>query len=54
MAAAGLESLGGDSQVVTRLSAESRVREGGDVELWFDANKVALFDQRSGKNLTLD
>lgn len=54
VADAGLESLGGDSQVVTRLSAESRVREGGDVELWFDANKVALFDQRSGKNLTLD
>ena len=50
---AGLGELGDGTQVVTRLSVESAAREGNDVELWFDAEKIALFDQHSGRNLTL-
>ena len=40
------------SQLVTRLSAESTAAEGAEVEIWFDADKVQLFDPTSGKNLT--
>jgi multiple sugar transport system ATP-binding protein len=40
------------SQLVTRLSATSNAREGEKVDVWFDADKVQLFDPSSGKNLT--
>ncbi|MQA10820.1 MAG: sn-glycerol-3-phosphate ABC transporter ATP-binding protein UgpC [Pseudonocardiaceae bacterium] len=40
------------SQVVTRLSAASTATEGGTTELWFDRDKVELFDPSSGVNLT--
>jgi multiple sugar transport system ATP-binding protein len=39
------------SQVVARLSAESTVRQGGEVELWFDPDQVHLFDPESGQSL---
>jgi multiple sugar transport system ATP-binding protein len=40
------------SQVVTRLSAASSAQEGAALEIWFDADKVQLFDPSNGKNLT--
>jgi multiple sugar transport system ATP-binding protein len=43
---------GGGSQIVTRLSAESRAAEGHPLDVWFDGDKVQLFDPSSGKNLT--
>ena len=43
----------GTNQVTARLDAASRARENQDLEVWFDARKVAVFDLESGKNLTL-
>ncbi|OZM83719.1 ABC transporter ATP-binding protein [Pseudonocardia sp. MH-G8] len=44
---------GGDSgTLVTRLSAESGVREGERSEVWVDTGKIQVFDPSSGKNLT--
>jgi multiple sugar transport system ATP-binding protein len=40
------------SQLVTRLSATSGAAEGANVEVWFDADKIQLFDPSSGRNLT--
>jgi multiple sugar transport system ATP-binding protein len=40
------------SQLVTRLSAASGAREGAEVVVWFDADKIQLFDPSSGRNLT--
>jgi multiple sugar transport system ATP-binding protein len=40
------------SQLVTRLSAESTAAEGAEAEIWFDGDKIQLFDPASGKNLT--
>jgi multiple sugar transport system ATP-binding protein len=45
------ESAG--AQLVTRLSAESQAKEGATVRVWFNAEKVHLFDPESGRNLTL-
>jgi multiple sugar transport system ATP-binding protein len=43
---------GGGSQIVARLSAASAAAEGRPVDVWFDADKVKLFDPSNGKNLT--
>ncbi len=40
------------TQLVTRLSAASGATEGEKVDVWFDSDKVELFDPKSGKNLT--
>jgi multiple sugar transport system ATP-binding protein len=40
-------------QLVTRLSAESAAKEGATVRVWFNAEKLHLFDPDSGRNLTL-
>jgi multiple sugar transport system ATP-binding protein len=40
------------SQLVTRLSATSGASEGVELRVWFDADKIQLFDPSSGKNLT--
>ena len=40
------------AQLVTRLSAASSAREGEKIDVWFDPDKVQLFDPSSGKNLT--
>jgi multiple sugar transport system ATP-binding protein len=40
-------------QLVTRLDANSRAREGAALKLWFDPAKAAVFDPSSGENLTL-
>jgi multiple sugar transport system ATP-binding protein len=39
------------SQVVARLDPESRVRQGEETELWFDAQHIQLFDLESGRSL---
>ncbi|PRX44240.1 carbohydrate ABC transporter ATP-binding protein (CUT1 family) [Prauserella shujinwangii] len=43
---------GSGSTIVTRLSASSAAREGDNVEVWFDTDKLQLFDPSSGRNLT--
>jgi multiple sugar transport system ATP-binding protein len=62
--AAELEELAADagagdlpssgSNLVTRLSAESTVREGEPRRVWFNLEKIHLFDPTNGRNLTLD
>ncbi|MFC7549988.1 ABC transporter ATP-binding protein [Plantactinospora sp. GCM10030261] len=44
---------GGGSNLVTRLSAESPVREGENRRIWFNLEKIHLFDPKDGRNLTL-
>jgi multiple sugar transport system ATP-binding protein len=41
-------------QVVTTLSAESRVRPGQPIDLWVDTSRIHIFDPESGENLTRD
>jgi multiple sugar transport system ATP-binding protein len=41
----------GGSQVVARLDAASQVRQGQELELWFDAEHLQLFDPESGQSL---
>ncbi|MBM2615560.1 sn-glycerol-3-phosphate ABC transporter ATP-binding protein UgpC [Actinoplanes sp. LDG1-06] len=61
-AAADLEDLAADAggadlppqdSLVTRLSAESRVRGGGEAKVWLNLDKIHLFDPRDGRNITL-
>jgi len=49
--AADLPSAGEGSQIVARLDAASKARQGEDAELWFDARQLHLFDAESGRNL---
>ncbi|MGA2926485.1 MAG: sn-glycerol-3-phosphate ABC transporter ATP-binding protein UgpC [Solirubrobacteraceae bacterium] len=39
------------SQVVARLSADSIARQGQELELWFDASHLQLFDPDTGRSL---
>ena len=48
---ADLPRAPGGVQVTARLAAESRVRQGEEAELWFDARHLQLFDQESGRSL---
>ncbi|MPZ26021.1 MAG: sn-glycerol-3-phosphate ABC transporter ATP-binding protein UgpC [Micromonosporaceae bacterium] len=41
------------AQLVTRLSAESPATEGAQVRVWFNPEKIHLFDPETGRNLTL-
>jgi multiple sugar transport system ATP-binding protein len=43
----------GGSNLVTRLSAESTVAEGENRRVWFNLEKIHLFDPTNGRNLTL-
>ncbi|MHB8691540.1 MAG: ABC transporter ATP-binding protein [Solirubrobacteraceae bacterium] len=49
--AADLSHSHGGSQVVARLAAESKVRQGQPAELWFDTAHLHVFDPSSGKSL---
>jgi len=40
-----------ESRIVARLGAESRVRQGGETELWFDSTHLYLFDSEKGHSL---
>ncbi|MER7457385.1 sn-glycerol-3-phosphate ABC transporter ATP-binding protein UgpC [Micromonospora sp. NPDC126480] len=50
---AGADFTGGGASLVTRLSAESGVREGESRRVWFNLEKIHLFDPTNGRNLTL-
>jgi len=62
-AAADLEDLAADAggadlphgaaNLVTRLSAESRLREAADARVWLNLDKIHLFDPADGRNITL-
>ncbi len=43
---------GAGSTLVARLSAASEIREGDRAQVWFDMDKIHLFDPSTGKNLT--
>ncbi|MBB3661853.1 MULTISPECIES: ABC transporter ATP-binding protein [Prauserella salsuginis group] len=45
---------GSGSTIVTRLDAASAAAEGRELEVWFDPERLQLFDPKSGKNLTFD
>jgi multiple sugar transport system ATP-binding protein len=42
----------GGNQIVTRLNAATRIREGSRAELWVDTSRLHVFDPRTGVNLT--
>jgi multiple sugar transport system ATP-binding protein len=44
----------GEGQVVARLEAASQVQEGEELELWYDASKLHLFEAESGRSLLVD
>ncbi|MEU7996651.1 sn-glycerol-3-phosphate ABC transporter ATP-binding protein UgpC [Micromonospora sp. NPDC049060] len=50
---AGADFSGGGANLVTRLSAESPVEEGQTRRVWFNLEKIHLFDPSDGRNLTL-
>ncbi len=39
---------GAEGQIVARLDAAAKVKEGGEAELWVDATKIKLFDPSDG------
>ncbi|WP_410569022.1 ABC transporter ATP-binding protein [Amycolatopsis sp. cmx-4-61] len=45
---------GAESQIVARLSAESAAKDNADLQFWYDADKIKLFDPSNGKNLTYE
>jgi multiple sugar transport system ATP-binding protein len=49
--AADLPRAGEGNQVVARLDAASRARQGAQAELWFDGRHLQLFDPESGQSL---
>jgi multiple sugar transport system ATP-binding protein len=40
-----------DGQVVTRLSVESRARENEQLSVWFDSDKIHLFNPKTGETI---
>ncbi|NIH82404.1 ABC transporter ATP-binding protein [Amycolatopsis viridis] len=45
---------GAGASITARLSPSSAAREGGSLDVWFDVQKVQLFDPASGRNLTYE
>ncbi|GAB3124288.1 sn-glycerol-3-phosphate ABC transporter ATP-binding protein UgpC [Streptomyces calidiresistens] len=43
---------GGPRQLIARLSAATRAKEGAELDVWFDPAHILLFDPDSGRNLT--
>jgi multiple sugar transport system ATP-binding protein len=48
-----LDSESMRTQMVVKLDAASNVREGGEIELWFDPADLHLFDPATGDNLSV-
>lgn len=48
------DSGGGVNEFVARVSADSRVRAGQEIELAIDTTKLSIFDAATGMNLTRD
>ena len=44
-------AAGDGTQVTARLGADSKARQGGEAELWFDCSHLQLFDAESGESL---
>lgn len=51
--AGAADFAGAGGNLVTRLSAESAVAEGESRRVWFNLEKIHLFDPATGRNLTL-
>ncbi|WBB67544.1 sn-glycerol-3-phosphate ABC transporter ATP-binding protein UgpC [Micromonospora sp. WMMD812] len=51
--AGAADFTGAGASLVTRLSAESPVAEGQSRRVWFNLEKIHLFDPSNGRNLTL-
>ncbi|MDG4796829.1 sn-glycerol-3-phosphate ABC transporter ATP-binding protein UgpC [Micromonospora sp. WMMD1082] len=51
--AGAADFTGAGSNLITRLSAESTVTEGENRRVWFNLEKIHLFDPSNGRNLTL-
>ncbi len=53
---AGLSDLpsSGENQAVARLDPQTKAREGQNIKLWMNAEKLHLFDPRDGRNLAGD
>jgi multiple sugar transport system ATP-binding protein len=51
--AGAADFAGAGGNLVTRLSAESAVAEGQSRRVWFNLEKIHLFDPSTGRNLTL-
>ncbi|UVS77151.1 ABC transporter ATP-binding protein [Actinokineospora sp. UTMC 2448] len=50
---AGASDLSADgTQIITRLSASSQAKEGHPARIWFDTDKIHLFDPHNGRNFT--
>ena len=47
-------SSGEEGHIVARLEPASRVRQGGEAEIWVDAERLHLFDPDSGASLTAE
>lgn len=48
------DSGAGTNQFIARVSADSRVRTGEQIELAIDTTKLSIFDAATGLNLTRD
>jgi multiple sugar transport system ATP-binding protein len=48
----GDETAGAENEIVARIDAASSARAGQELELWFDYEKLHLFDSGSGRSLT--
>jgi multiple sugar transport system ATP-binding protein len=49
-----LDGEGLRTQLIVALSSETKVRDGDDATLWFDADRLMVFDPETGENLTWD
>ncbi len=45
---------GDEGSIVARLDPGSKVKQGGETELWVDATRLQLFDPEDGRNLMVD
>src|SRR5664279_424225 len=48
----GADMTGEGTQVVARLDAATKVREGESAQLWVDSRSIHVFDPKTGENLT--
>ncbi|WP_315095275.1 sn-glycerol-3-phosphate ABC transporter ATP-binding protein UgpC [uncultured Cellulomonas sp.] len=49
-----LDGEGLRTQLIVALSSETKVRDGDKATLWFDADRLMVFDPETGENLTWD
>lgn len=45
-------TAGDEDQIVARLAPETVAREGETIDLWYDVDKIHIFDPVSGENVT--